>query len=179
MAAGACRFGRWGERTDSAALRGRLRAGEHGAAADGGDGRPAWCQVDRATTDTGTTPLLEAAWQGFHEVVKVLLQHRADANKARNDGTTPLHFAAFKGSVKVAEVLLESRANMNKTDKTTMSTPLHLAAFYGHLAIVRLLLQSRADTTLKNQCRRTPLANAREQGHEEVAMLLVQAGRVR
>ena len=104
-------------------------------------------EVDRAETALGTTPLLQAATQGFLEVVNV---HEADANKASHDGTTPLHFAAQVISVNVAEVLLESRANVNMTDKT-MQTPLHLAAFVGHLAVVRHLLQSRADTSLKNQ----------------------------
>ena len=54
-------------------------------------------------------------------------------------------------------------------------TPIHLAAFSGHVAIAHLLLQNRADTTLKDQWNDTPLANDRQQGHEEVAMLLVRS----
>ena len=44
VAAGACWVGRWGRRTDPAVLRGALRTDVHGAAAAGGDGRPAWCR---------------------------------------------------------------------------------------------------------------------------------------
>ena len=43
VATGACRIGRFLERTDPAVVRRELRAGVHGAAAAGGDGRPAWC----------------------------------------------------------------------------------------------------------------------------------------
>ena len=130
-------------------------------------------EVDRAETDYGNTPLVQAASQGFAEVAKVLLQHRADVNKVRNDGGTPWHFAAQVGSAEVAQVLLEHRVDVDKANKN-MSTPLHAAARFGHVGIVRLLLENRAETTLKNQQGRTPLAIARRQGHEEVvAMLLV------
>ena len=81
-------------------------------------------EVDMAETDCGNTPLVQAASQGFAEVAKVLLQHRADVNKLRNDGFTPLHFAAQVGSAEVAQVLLEHRVDVHKANKN-MSTPLH------------------------------------------------------
>ena len=56
-----------------------------------------------------------------------------------------------------------------------MQTPLHSAAYNGHIAVARLLLQNSADTTLENQRGRTLLVNARQQGHDEVAMLLGQS----
>ena len=174
VAAGACRIGRWGyEETPlwCAAACGQAYTARRlleGTADRRG------VEVDRAEPALGITPLIQAATQGFLGVVKVLLQHGADANKADNNGTTPLHFATQVGSVEVAQVLLESRADVNMTNMTKQ-TPLHLAAYHGHLAVARLLLQSRADTTLKDQWNDTPLANARGLGHEEVAMLLSQA----
>ena len=82
-------------------------------------------EVDRATTDDGTTPLLQAAVQRFPEVAKVLLQHRADVNKADNSRVTPLRIAAHNGSVELAQVLLEYRAQVNMADRKKL-TPLHL-----------------------------------------------------
>ena len=171
VAAGACRIGRTGDEVTPL-----WRAANYGQAYTArrlleGTADRRGVEVDRATTDDGTTPLIQAAWQRFPEVAKVLLQHRADANKARNDGTTPLTFAASRGSVEVAQVLLESRAEVNKKNMKKQ-TPLHSAAFLGHAAVAHLLLQSRADTTFENEWARTPLAYAREQGHEEVVMLL-------
>ena len=46
-------------------------------------------EVDRATTNNGTTPLIQAATQQFTEVAKVLLLYRGNANLARFDGSTP------------------------------------------------------------------------------------------
>ena len=66
---------------------GRLLAGRNGL---GG------VEVDWANASLGGTPLLQAADQNFPEVVKVLLEHRADANKGKNDGFTPLLFACAK-----------------------------------------------------------------------------------
>ena len=50
-------------------------------------------EVDRAT-DGGDTPLMQASFQGFVDVGKVLLEHGADPNKPRDDGRTPLLFTA-------------------------------------------------------------------------------------
>ena len=125
---------------------------------------------ETADRDSGSTPL-QAAWQRFPDVAKVLLQNRADAHKVRNYGVTPFLFAVQMGSLEVAQVLLEHRALVNKGNKKKV-TPLHVAVDDGHVAFVRNLLQNRANTTFKNQVGLAPLATARHQGHEEVAMLL-------
>ena len=130
-------------------------------------------KVDRATTDDGTTPLIQAADQGFTGVAEILLQHRADANLAQKDGATPLLLAAQMGSLEVAQLLLVHGAEVNQANKNK-STPLHMAALDGHVTVVRLLLENRADATSKNQFGRTPLAVARKEFHDEVATLLVQ-----
>ena len=43
------------------------------------------CEVDRATSDDGVTPLLQAATQGFSDIINVLIEHRADVDKARDE----------------------------------------------------------------------------------------------
>ena len=133
-------------------------------------------EVDRATTHDGTIPLIQAAFQRFPVVAEILLQHRADVNKAKNDGVTPLFKAAQNGSVEVTKLLLVHGAEVNQADKKKQ-TPLQLAAHHGHVATVRFLLENRADTTSKNQWGRTPLAVARAFGHDEVATLLVHTKR--
>ena len=107
-------------------------------------------EVDRATTDDGTTPLIQSAFQRFPGVAEVLLQHRADANLARNSGATPLLIAAQKGSVEVAQLLLVHGAEVNQANKKKI-TPLHTAAVFGHVDIVRFLLENRADANLEDQ----------------------------
>ena len=49
-----------------------------------------------------------ASYQGHVEVVKVLLEARADKDKATDDGATPLYVASQEGHVDVVRVLLEA-----------------------------------------------------------------------
>ena len=173
---GACKVGRWG--TEQTPL---WRAANNGLVHTArrlleGTADRRGVEVDRATTDNGATPLIQTTAQSFPGVTEILLQHCADANKARNDGMTPLLVAALKGSVEVTQLLLVHGAEVNQADKKKQ-TPLHLASLYGHVATVRFLLENQADTTSKNQWGRTPLATARQAGHDEVATLLVQTER--
>ena len=174
VAAGACRVGRWGN--EQTPLWYAANCGQAYTARRLLEGTADWrgVEVDRATTDDGTTPLRQAAFQRFPEVVKVLLQHGADVDKASLDGDTPLHCASQVGSVEVAEVLLECRADVNKTNMKR-ETPLDFAAHFGHLAVVRLLLQSRADVDKADHDGTTPLHFAAQKGSVEVAEVLLES----
>ena len=127
-------------------------------------------EVDWANASLDGTPLLQAADQNFPEVVKVLLAHRADANKGKNDGRTPLLFAAQKGCVQVATLLLAKGADVNKAAKAEQ-TPLYIASRFGHKEVVVTLLASGADKTAEVQGW-TALSIARALGHREISALL-------
>ena len=120
---GGCRVGRYGyEQTPlwSAADDGQVETARRLLAGRDGLGG---VEVDLARASDGTTPLLQAAFQNFPEVVDVLLEHRADANKEKYNGFTPMLFAAYKGSVQVAKLLLAKGADVNKAAKAGQ-TPL-------------------------------------------------------
>ena len=123
-----CRVGRYGvEQTPlwRAADCGQVQVARGLLAGRGGRGG---VEVDRARADGLGTPLLQASTQGFVDVAKLLLHHRADANKPRGDGMTPLLWAAQKGFVDVAKVLLENGADVNRTN-AKRQTPLNLASW--------------------------------------------------
>jgi hypothetical protein len=57
-------------------------------------------------TNTGSTPLFNACWNGHTSIVEVLLGFGADVNKARTDnGVTPLHLAFQKGYTSIVSLL--------------------------------------------------------------------------
>ena len=131
---------------------GRRNAGRlHTARGDCWRGRPigVGVEVDRATKNTRTTPLIQAATQHVSlGSPEILLQHRADVNLARNDGVTPLFLAAQVGSVELTQVLLVHGTEVNQANKSK-STPLHQAACHGHVTVVRLLLENQAGRHLE------------------------------
>ena len=80
---GGCQVGRYGnDQTPlwTAADDGQVETARRLLA--GRDGRGG-VEVDRAKASSGTTPLLQAAFQNFPEVVEVLLEYRADANNGK------------------------------------------------------------------------------------------------
>ena len=62
--------------------------------------------VNQATTDDGTTPLLISCQEGHGSIVEALLGRGADVNKARTDiGVTPLYVANQEGHTDIVTIL--------------------------------------------------------------------------
>ena len=66
----------------------------------------AGARPDEATANYGTTALMMAAMNGYHEVVEVLVQNGAGLNIRNKSGFTALMLAAQKGHAQVVRRLL-------------------------------------------------------------------------
>lgn len=53
-------------------------------------------------------PIIAASAMGFSEIVKLLIQHRADINIRMKSGHTALHFAAVEGQLNIVMQLLNA-----------------------------------------------------------------------
>jgi hypothetical protein len=126
--------------------------GMHNAAATGDVGLVKFA-LDNGQPHTsvlnGVLPLHAACSGGSEAVVRLLLQHGADANAPRlrrkgshvgpgTEGSTPLHFAAANGHLSIVRVLLEQGARPGAADKDGLLAEA-LAAANGHAACVALL----------------------------------------
>lgn len=83
-------------------------------------------------------PLNSAASRKRSDIVKLLLDHRADPNAAQNSGYTSLHSAAHNGDVETVKVLLAKGADKNRKSDDG-KTPLDMAEAGGHEEVARLL----------------------------------------
>ena len=113
------------------------------------------------------SPLLLSSQNGHAGLCKVLLDSRADVNKAaENDGATPLCASATAGHTEVCKILLDSRAEVDKCLNGGAS-PLLISSKRGFTTICKMLLDSRANTAPSLWCR-SPLDMAIQGGHAEV-----------
>lgn len=84
------------------------------------------------------TPLIYACFGGHIEIMRYLLQMKADVNAASDNGTTALMVAAGHGNSEIAQLLLGAGADPNKlTEKG--QTALDMALEAHHEEVARLL----------------------------------------
>lgn len=127
--------------------------------------------------DRGRLPLHAAAFAGATEVLRLLLEARADANlpEQRQEGNLSLQIAAWQGHTEVTRLLVEHSANLEAVDERGWSA-LCSAASQGHTATVRLLLKYAADpnraVAVTGLGTMTPLQAAAKGRHVEVAQVL-------
>lgn len=122
----------------------------------------------------GRTSLHEAASYGHLEVLKLLLDAKAEVATQDNYGRTALHRAAWKGHSEVVKLLLDAKADVNTPDNDGW-TALHQAAWNGHSGVVKLLLEAKIDVTMHDNDGWTAQRISESNGHSEVVKLLLNA----
>lgn len=164
----------------------------------------AGAEINRSSATEKGNALYGAAWEGHTAVVKMLVEAGANLNTITQAQNTALWAASFRGHTEIAEILVAAGADVNKKaihdsplsaacrsnsiDIVTLllehgadpglrdkygATPLH---YVGELAVAKALLAAGAEVNAPDFNGRTPLANAEQQGAEEVAALLRSAG---
>ena len=114
-----------------------------------------------AGADFNSTPIFLAAYGGYTDIVKLLLDHGAEYTCRRVSGFSPLHAACSNGHLNVVELFLKSSTvNVNQKVPDTVaiemapennytksddrgSTPLILALKRGHENVAKVLLKVR------------------------------------
>lgn len=112
------------------------------AAAGNVEALRSWLDADpnlaAALDPAGSTVLHVAAEKGQNEVVKLLLEKRADPNAARAGGVVPLHLTVFADNLVGAGLLLDAGANIHTRDTAGWSA-VYIAAAMNHREMVKYL----------------------------------------
>ena len=123
----------------------------------------------------GCSPLHSASDFGDLELIRILLEYRADINAQNDVGATPLYWATMSRLPEAICSLLEQGADPNILiyDGTT---PLHFAVKEGSTAIVRLLLEHGAGVDAVDIKGKTALQHSKEGGYDKIVALLLAHG---
>ncbi|PIO65957.1 ankyrin repeat protein [Teladorsagia circumcincta] len=95
------------------------------------------------TTNTSSTPLRGACYDGHLEIVKYLVEHGADIEVANQHGHTSLMIAAYRQKVEVVKYLISCGADVNRSSKKG-NTAMHDAVEGENAEVCALLLEAGA-----------------------------------
>ncbi|KAL6909249.1 putative ankyrin repeat protein [Trichoderma evansii] len=127
------------------------------------------------------TALHHSAMEGFHTVVRLLLESGAEINTQTEFGDTALHLAAREGHKAgghkaLLDMLLEKEADIT-AETEAGDTALKLAAWGGHEAIVRHLLDRLdGEIDFETWLATSQVKNVAAAGDEEAMQLLLDKG---
>ena len=123
----------------------------------------------------GSTPLIRAANQNDMEVVKLLLEHGADATIYQADRQTPIHAvlagrASEKDAIELIRVLHDAGTDVNVValvvhmEEVRGGSALHYAVRKRYKDVIRLLASYGIDMNLKDQDGLTALDYTQSRG---------------
>lgn len=125
-------------------------------------------------------PLLEAAWEGELEAMKIIIKKLDDIDDDKKTGRTDLHNAAFAGQLEAVKFLLEYGASITKVDKRKAG-PLFSATLGKSeetvLYIVNKMVEqgkSIEEINMKTTGERTSLRRAAWRGFNETVKILLE-----
>ncbi|VDI69236.1 Hypothetical predicted protein [Mytilus galloprovincialis] len=117
-------------------------------------------------------PLIESAWEGYTDIVEMLLKSDYNVNEADKFGRTALFVACLLGKTQVVKVLLDYKADHSLCDEKGQ-TPLLVASGKGYEDIVNVLLQSNAKVDICDVEGNSPLLVASSENHLSTIQVLL------
>jgi ankyrin repeat protein len=121
----------------------------------------------------GDAPLVIAAFEGFTEITRMLLEAGADVT-AVDPGmkATALHAAAYAGRTEAAQLLIQYGVDIDKQGPYNGYTALHDAIWQNNIGAAEAIINAGADLTLKAHSGETALDFARAKHRQEIIAMI-------
>ena len=130
--------------------------------------------INRPLDIYGNTALILAVYDDNTDMIKTLIEAKADVNTADKDSNTALMWAVNKGITDVIKILIEAKADINATDKDGW-TALMWPVKKGQTDLVKVLIKSKASVDIADKVGMTVLMKAAQIGHTDTAKALIEA----
>jgi len=118
----------------------------------------------------------DAVMRGKKDVLRTLLQQKADVNAPQVDGTTALHWAVRADDVETVDLLLRAGAKASASNREG-ATPMQLATLNGNAAMIDRLMKAGADPNVAlSSYGDTPLMMAARAGKADAVKVLLDGG---
>ncbi|VDH93472.1 protein phosphatase 1 regulatory subunit 16A [Mytilus galloprovincialis] len=121
----------------------------------------------------GSSPLHIACFMGRTNVVRCLLEHKANIDMTKEDGTTPLSYACELGYTDIVKMLLDQNANIDICDNDGF-TPLIKACLNNNISTVQLLIKYKPDINARTVDGGSALFFSALNGNLEITQLLLE-----
>lgn len=123
----------------------------------------------------GNAPLVIAAYKGYAEITRLLLEAGADV-AAVDPGmkATALHAAAYAGRVETSKLLVQYHIDIDKQGPYNGYTALHDAIWQNNVEVAKVLIDAGANLTLKAHSGETPLDFARAKHASQIVAMIEQ-----
>ena len=121
----------------------------------------------------GDAPLVMAAYKGYSDIVRLLLEAGADV-KAVDPGmkATALHAAAYAGRTEAAKLLVEYHIEIDRQGPFNGYTALHDAIWQNNVDVAQVLIDAGASLSLKSHSGETPLDFAKAKHATQIVTLI-------
>lgn len=129
--------------------------------------------INEKYADGELTLLHTAASNGYHDIVKELLNRKIDIDEQCNYGCTALLAASWQGHLQIVNLLLKNHADVHKQNSRG-TTALISASDKGHQLIAIELLNHGAAINVQNNHGGTALMAAADNGHHETVKKLLE-----
>ena len=130
------------------------------------------CLVDAKGQD-GYTALHCSCRDGHVDIVRTLVDHKANVNATTDSGDTPLTLAAKYKHDNVVHALLSGSQCLVDAKGQDGYTALHYSCRYGHVDIVRTLVKHKDNVNARTDSGDTPLTLAAKYKHDNVVHALL------
>ena len=122
-------------------------------------------------------PLIVAVQDENQEIVRLLVEYKANLNVQNEQGNTALHICVQRDDLQLLRFLLENGANARVFNKSDL-TPVHLAARIGSIKSLEVFLEHDPELVhlRSEQADRTPFTDAIRGDHYDAARLLLKNG---